>query len=114
MEANATDKHKKMYAYYYWIFPNLMLNFYAWGLSINIIEPLSKHKTRVKYLTYIFPHINIPTTNGADVLTIELEDQAVVQSVHRGINSRYYKQGRYSTKFETGVHHFHNIISKAL
>ncbi|MBT6870635.1 MAG: hypothetical protein HOA66_04170 [Candidatus Marinimicrobia bacterium] len=46
--------------------------------------------------------------------TIEMEDQAVVQSVHQGINSRYYETGRYSAKYETGVHHFHKIITKSL
>ena len=110
---SAPDSDKNMYAYYYWIFPNLMLNFYAWGLSINIIEPIEKSKTRIKYLTYILPHKNQPTTDGADVGTVEMEDQAVVQSVHKGINSRYYEIGRYSAKYETGVHHFHKMIAKS-
>tara|TARA_B110000467_G_scaffold56845_1_gene52064 strand:- start:32 stop:1111 length:1080 start_codon:yes stop_codon:yes gene_type:complete len=108
---SAPDSDKKMYAYYYWIFPNLMLNFYAWGLSINIIEPLGKSKTRIKYLTYTLPHKKQPNTDGTDVGTIEMEDQAVVQSVHQGINSRYYETGRYSAKYETGVHHFHKLIN---
>ena len=112
LDSNATDSNKNMYAYYYWIFPNLMLNFYAWGLSINIIEPLNTQKTRIKYMTFKFPDINIPTSDGADVGTIELEDQEVVQSVQKGVNSRYYKNGRYSTKYETGVHHFHRLITK--
>ena len=114
LDADAPDAHQNMYAYYYWIFPNLMLNFYAWGLSVNIIEPLHTNKTRIKYLTYTFPHINIPSSDGADVGTVELEDQEVVQSVHKGVNSRYYKTGRYSAKHETGVHHFHKILCSIL
>ena len=114
LDSNAPDSNKNMYAYYYWTFPNLMLNFYAWGLSINIIEPLTTHKTRIKYLTYTFPHINIPSTDGADVRTVEMEDQGVVESVHKGINSRYYEMGRYSEIYETGVHHFHKLISALL
>jgi choline monooxygenase len=112
---SAPDSDKNIYAYYYWIFPNLMLNFYAWGLSINIIEPLGKSKTRIKYLTYIIPHKKQPiAADGADLSTVEMEDQAVVQSVHKGINSRYYEMGRYSAKYETGVHHFHKLITKLL
>ena len=111
---SAPDSDKKMYAYYYWIFPNLMLNFYAWGLSINIIEPLGKSKTRIKYLTYTLPHKKQPNGDDADVDTVEMEDQEVVQSVHQGINSRYYETGRYSAKFETGVHHFHKLIASIL
>jgi len=114
LSESAPDSDKRMYAYYYWIFPNLMLNFYAWGLSINIIEPLTAHKTRIKYLTYTLPQMNIPSTDGADVETVEMEDQAVVKSVHKGINSRYYEMGRYSAKYETGVHHFHKLITNYL
>ena len=112
---SAPDSDKNIYAYYYWIFPNLMLNFYAWGLSINIIEPLGKSKTRIKYLTYTIPHKKQPiAADGADLSTVEMEDQAVVKSVHKGINSRYYEMGRYSEKYETGVHHFHKLITKSL
>ncbi len=33
-------------AYYWWIFPNLMLNFYPWGLSLNLVLPQSPSRTR--------------------------------------------------------------------
>ena len=114
LNSNSPDCNKKMYAYYYWIFPNLMLNFYAWGLSVNIIEPITMKKIRIKYLTFKFPQINITPSDGADVNTIEHEDQEVVKSVQKGVNSRYYDNGRYSAKFETGVHHFHKLLSKYL
>ena len=29
-----------------------MFNFYDWGLSINIVEPISFKKTRIKFLSY--------------------------------------------------------------
>jgi len=48
--AEAKDGAK--YAYYYWIFPNMMFNFYDWGLSINIVEPITKEKTRIKFLAF--------------------------------------------------------------
>ena len=35
-----------IYAYYYWFFPNIMFNYYSWGLSINIVEPITKNKSR--------------------------------------------------------------------
>ena len=46
------DKESKSYAHYYWIFPNIMLNFYDWGLSVNIVEPISINQTRIKFLSY--------------------------------------------------------------
>ena len=38
---------KEVAAYFYWIFPNMMFNFYPWGLSINIVKPLYINKTKV-------------------------------------------------------------------
>jgi len=103
-----------MQAYYYWVFPNLVINFYAWGLSMNIIELIEKNKTRIKYLTYTIPHKKQSNTDGADMGTVEMEDQAVVQSVHKGINSYYYEMGRYSEKYETRIQHFHKMIIESL
>ena len=45
---------------------------------------------------------------------IEKEDQEIVKSVQRGILSNTYKRGRYSPRYELGVHHFHRLISKSL
>ena len=39
------DHGKKIAAYYFWVFPNLMLNFYPWGLSLNKVIPLSQNKS---------------------------------------------------------------------
>ena len=35
----AHDHGRRIAAYYWWIFPNLMLNFYPWGLSVNRVVP---------------------------------------------------------------------------
>jgi choline monooxygenase len=51
---------------------------------------------------------------GADLHHVELEDEAVVQSVQRGIRSRYYSHGRYSPTHEQGTHHFHRLIAEFL
>ena len=48
------DFGQEIAAYYFWIYPNIMLNFYPWGLSINVVKPISINKTKVSFLTYIF------------------------------------------------------------
>ena len=53
LPAGHPDFGKQVAAYYYWIFPNLMLNFYPWGLSLNIIKPRSAGETEVVYKTYV-------------------------------------------------------------
>ena len=108
------NNHKSIYAYYYWIFPNMMFNFYSWGLSINIIEPIEKEKTRIRFLSYVIDGEKQPNNQSASIDTVELEDQKIVKSVQRGMKSYSYNSGRYSTEYEKGVHHFHRLIAKYL
>jgi choline monooxygenase len=107
----APDFGRKIYAYYYWLFPNLMLNFYPWGLSLNVVEPLSHQRTRIRFRTYYFGN----TIFNREINRIdqtELEDEAVVESVQRGLQSRFYHSGRFSPTQEQGVHHFHGLVAK--
>ncbi len=106
--------NRNIYGLYYWIFPNIMLNFYSWGLSVNIIEPISREKTRVRFLSYPLPGMEQPAGEEASLERVELEDQSVVKSVQKGIKSRYYKRGRYSSVHEKGVHHFHGLLADSL
>lgn len=107
------DFGRKIYAYYYWLFPNLMFNFYPWGLSLNVVEPQGLQKTRIRFRTYQYP--GTPHQRSLNSLeATELEDEAVVESVQRGIQSRYYHSGRFSPAMEQGVHHFHSLLAKVL
>lgn len=106
------DFGKHVAAYYYWVFPNLMFNFYPWGLSINIVKPISTSLTKVSFLCYVWDETKIGSGAGADLDKVEREDEAVVENVQRGVRSRFYHNGRYSAKREQGVHHFHQLISE--
>ena len=108
------DYGKNVSAWYYWIFPNLMLNFYTWGLSINIVKPLSPHKTKVAFLTYILDKNLYEEGQELMIDKVEREDEFVVESVQKGINSRFYPSGRFSPTRETGVHQFHSLLAKYL
>ena len=108
------DYGKKIAAYYFWLFPNLMLNFYPWGLSANIITPLSSSETKVLFKSYVWDESKLNKGAGADLDKVELEDEQVVQQVQKGIASRFYKNGRFSPTMEKGVHHFHTLISDCM
>jgi choline monooxygenase len=101
-------------ARYLFIFPNLMFNFYPWGISVNIVRPIATDRTIVEFRTYVRDETLLDEGAGADLHTVELEDEAVVESVQRGVRSRFYKRGRYSPTREQGVHHFHRLISDAM
>jgi len=111
---SSPDYGKKILAYYWWIFPNLMLNIYTWGISVNIIEPIDKHNTRVVFKTYLFNDERSQHFSKADIHDTEMEDEEVVERVHKGLQSRLYKHGRFSPTQEQGVHHFHRLLAAAL
>ncbi len=108
------DHGKNVAAYYFWIFPNLMLNFYPWGLSLNVVEPVDIAKTRIRFLTFVGDQERVRSGAGNDLNRVELEDEEVVLSVQKGIRSRSYISGRFSPTKEQGVHQFHLLISKFL
>lgn len=105
------DSGKKVAAYYYWVFPNLMFNFYPWGLSLNEVVPVSRDQTTVHFISYILDASKLEKGAGSGLDRVELEDEAVVEGVQQGIQSPYYSQGRFSPTREKGVHHFHRLLA---
>lgn len=108
------DYGTRVAAYYFWLFPNLMLNFYPWGLSINIVRPLGVDRTRVSFVAYVWRPEKLAQGAGAGLDRVEREDESVVESVQRGLRSRVYGRGRYSPAMETGTHHFHRLLAEWL
>jgi choline monooxygenase len=111
---SSPDHGKPVGAYYFWVFPNLMFNFYPWGLSFNVVKPITPQKTKVEFHTFTWDESLFNTGAGSDLNRVEMEDEAVVESVQRGIRSRFYTHGRYSVKHETGTHHFHQLLKQFL
>ena len=112
LPAFSPDYGRRIAAYYFWVFPNMMFNFYPWGLSINIVEPVSTEHTRVSFFTYMWKEEKYNRGAGRDLDKVEMEDEEVVQHVQTGIRSQFYKHGRYSVKREQGTHHFHRLIAE--
>ena len=111
---SSPDYGKKVAAYYFFVFPNMMFNFYPWGLSINLVQPVGLNRTRVSFVTYVWKEELFNKGAGSGLDTVEMEDEEVVEAVQKGIRSSFYKQGRYSVTREQGTHHFHRLICEAL
>ena len=112
LPSSSPDYGKQVAAYYFWVFPNMMFNFYPWGLSVNIVHPLSPNRTKVSFLVYVWREEKYDRGAGSDLDKVEQEDEAVVQQVQKGIRSRFYDHGRYSVTREQGTHHFHRLIAE--
>jgi choline monooxygenase len=110
----AGNSNGRVAALYWWIFPNLMLNFYPWGLSLNLVLPEGIDRTRVTFRSYVRDAALLDRGAGSGLDRVEAEDEAVVQAVQKGVRSRFYRRGRYSPSRERGVHHFHRLLARFL
>jgi phenylpropionate dioxygenase-like ring-hydroxylating dioxygenase large terminal subunit len=79
-----------------------------------VSTPLAVHRTRVSFLPFVWDPNKRETGAGAGLDRVEREDEAVVESVQRGVRSRLYDRGRYSPAREGGVHHFHRLLAEFL
>ena len=112
--ASSPDHGRRIAAYYWWLYPNTMLNFYPWGVSVNVVKPMAVDRTRVSYLSYVWDPSRLERGAGAALDRVEREDEVIVEAVQRGVRSRLYQRGRYSPRRERGVHHFHRLLARAL
>ncbi len=106
-------------AYYWWIFPNLMINLYEGVMDTNLVLPLGPDRCRVVFDFY-FSRTDGPEARQfiADSIAVahqvQLEDVAVCDEVQRGLKSRTYDTGRFSVKRESGGYHFHQLLARKL
>ena len=91
-----------------------MLNFYPWGLSLNLVQPQSMGRTRVLFRSYVWDESRLGEGAGSALDRVEAEDEAIVAAVQRGVRSSLYTRGRYSPAREAGVHHFHRLLCEQL
>ncbi|OZC04292.1 aromatic ring-hydroxylating oxygenase subunit alpha [Rubricoccus marinus] len=105
-------------AFYYWIFPNTMLNILPGRLQTNTVLPLGPGRCRV---VFDFHYVDIESPGArqriADDLAfsdrVQAEDIEVCEHVQRGLASRGYDQGVFSPAQEVGVHHFQGLLKRA-
>ncbi len=109
-----TASVRKGQALYYWLYPNLMLNWYEGYLDTNLVIPLGVDKMRVVFDFYfadVGPEAAERNRRSMDVSErIQDEDHAICESVQRGLASRAYKRGRLSVRREAGEHLFHKLL----
>ena len=114
LPAGHADAGRKIAAWYWWLFPNTMFNVYPWGISVNVVRPLAIDRTKVSFLPYVWDASKLDRGAGAGLDRVEREDEAIVESVQRGMRSRIYERGRYSPTREAGVHQFQRMMAKGL
>jgi len=105
-------------ALYYWLYPNLMLNWYEGYLDTNFVVPLGIDKMQVAFDFY-FADVGEASRErnrqSMDVSErIQDEDHSICESVQKGLRSRAYGAGRLSVRREAGEHLFHRLLAASL
>jgi choline monooxygenase len=106
-------------AYYWWIFPNLMVNLYQGVMDTNLVLPLGPERCKVIFDFYF------ADTEGEDAKRyiadsiavahqVQLEDVQISEDVQRGLASRSYDTGRFSVRREIAGYHFHRLLARQL
>jgi phenylpropionate dioxygenase-like ring-hydroxylating dioxygenase large terminal subunit len=105
---------RKGCALYYWIYPNLMINWYEGVMDTNLICPRGVDRTEVIFDFYFADNsASARERNLASIAVserIQAEDAAICESVQRGLASRAYSTGRLSLRREAGEHLFHRLL----
>ena len=101
-------------AYYFWQYPNFMLNWYEGYLDTNLVLPVSVDRCRVIFDFY-FARIdsNASEYNRQSIAVshrVQEEDVDICEAVQRGLHSRAYQAGRLSVRREAGEHLFHRLL----
>jgi choline monooxygenase len=105
-------------AWYFWLYPNFMINIYEGVMDTNLVLPLGPGKCRVIFDFY-FADVSPARDeyNAASVATsdkVQDEDVAICESVQKGLASRAYGAGRLSVRREAGEHLFHRLLARDL
>lgn len=104
-------------AFYYFVFPNFMLNILPGRLQTNMVVPTSPHSCRVLFDFY-YTDIDSPSAQQRlkdDIAysdRVQQEDIEICEHVQKGLESRVYSTGRFSPETELGVYHFQSLLKK--
>jgi choline monooxygenase len=113
-DADASATRQGDRAYYFWQYPNFMLNWYEGYLDTNLVLPLSVDRCRVIFDFY-FAEVDATAAdyNRQSISVshrVQEEDVGICEAVQRGLHSRAYNAGRLSVRREAGEHLFHRLL----
>jgi choline monooxygenase len=106
-------------AYYWWVFPNFMLNVYEGVMDTNLVLPLGPDACRVVFDFYFAgedgPAAEAFRARSVEVAhQIQLEDVGICEEVQRGLRSGSFDTGRFSVRREAAGYHFHQLLARRL
>lgn len=105
-------------AWYFWQYPNFMINAYDDYMDTNLVLPIDVDHCRVIF-DFFFADVSEAQRehNQQSVAVgarVQDEDLDICEAVQRGLKSRAYGSGRLSVRREAGEHLFHRLLAADL
>lgn len=99
-----------------WLWPNVALNFYGQGMSIEQMNPLGPGKMEIRYTYLSLPGAADQERAAAMAMSQEVtaEDVQICEAVQQNLEAGVYDTGQLSPRHENGVAAFQRWLSTAL
>jgi choline monooxygenase len=110
-------KGRRVFALWWFVFPNLTLNFYPWGLSVNVYQPIPGQPERTRFVWYQFA---LDRDKHAErdrrwlSSQVDAEDVDALAQVSRGLKSGFAPRGRFAPEHDQAAHWFHRAVSRGV
>jgi choline monooxygenase len=105
-------------AWYFWQYPNLMINCYEGYMDTNYVIPVDVDHCRVIFDFYFSDVSEARRAYNTESVNVgnrvQEEDLGICEDVQRGLKSRAYGAGRLSVRREAGEHLFHRLLAADL
>jgi choline monooxygenase len=105
-------------AWYFWQYPNFMINLYRGYMDTNLVLPDGVDRCKVIFDFYFDDVSESAAERNRQSIAVgervNDEDVGICEAVQRGLHSRAYLAGRLSVRREAGEHLFHRLLAADL
>jgi phenylpropionate dioxygenase-like ring-hydroxylating dioxygenase large terminal subunit len=110
-------KGRRVFALWWFVFPNLALSFYPWGLSVNVYQPVPERPDATRFVWYQFAldrALHAERDRRWLSSQVDAEDVDALAQVARGLRSGFAPRPRFAPQHEQAAHWFHRAVSRAV
>lgn len=114
---DSSRPEKRVFALWWFVFPNMTFNFYPWGLSVNVYEPIPGRPERTNFLwsSYVLDEAKAKLKDTLWLSSqVDAEDVDALSQIPQGARSGFAPRGRFSPTEEQGSHWFHLKVCEGL
>lgn len=113
----ADAKGRRVFALWWFVFPNLTLNYYPWGLSVNVYAPTRWRPDRTTFHWYhlvLDPVAYEQRDRRWLSAQVDAEDLEALAQVHHGLRAPGTPRGRFAPTEELAAHWFHRRVYRGM